>query len=582
MAIAAGPPDALGLVGQTVDQVRFDACVDSGGFGLIYRGQHLGLGETVAIKCLRIVGMQKADDDVRASIAARFRDETKLLYRLSQGNLDIVRCIGSGTVVAPKTGELTPYMVLEWLDGCTLGAEMKERRAQKLPPRSLEATVALLDSAVSGIAYAHSLDVVHRDIKPGNLFITRTRDGGVRMKVLDFGLAKILSDETIGMRPSVETGVGVHFCSPSYGAPEQFSHNLGKIGPWTDVYSLALVLLECMKGEKVRPAGNLAEGLLKAIDAKTASPKPSDLGLTVSPAVEAIFARAVAQKPVDRPHDVGVFWSELKAAMVAPRPAPAATIMDANIGDAMNEVRAAAARASQRPAPLVGTLMMSNAPPGAPHMGGPLPAAGSPPPGFGSGTPSPVPGSSPPGSAPPHQQGQQAGDPSRPPPNKLAMTMPLNAASPLIQAQAAQAQAQAAQQAQIAMQSVPPPVSSPLASSVISGSGPPPALMGSGPPIGMPPNPGVPGQIQPITAAMPSPMRGMGDRPPAPRTDPRANISQGSISSSQSSQSQGSTSVGAPAQIPMKKGGGLVVVVVLLLLLGGGGFAAWWFRFRGH
>jgi len=567
VAIPAGPADALGLVGQTVDQVRFDACVDSGGFGLIYRGQHLGLGETVAIKCLRIVGVQKADDDVRASIAARFRDETKLLYRLSQGNLDIVRCIGSGTVAAPKTGELTPYMVLEWLDGCTLGAEMKERRAQKLPPRSLEATVALLDPAVGGIAYAHSLDVVHRDVKPGNLFIARTRDGGVRMKVLDFGLAKILSDETIGMRPSVETAVGVHFCSPSYGAPEQFSHNLGKIGPWTDVYSLALVLLECMKGEKVRPASNLAEGLLKAIDPKSASPTPSSLGLSVSPAVEAVFARAVAQKPTDRQPDVGVFWSELKAAMSAPKPTPAATIMDANIGDAMLEVRAAAARASQRPAPLVGTLMMSNAPPGAPHLGGPLPAAGSPPQGFGGSTPSPVPGSAPP---------QQHGGPSRPPPNKLAMTMPLNAASPLIQAQAAQAQAQA----QAAMHSVPPPVSSPLASSIVSGSGPPPALMGSGPPIAMPQNPGVP--LQPVTASMPSPMRGMGERPPSPPTDPRAHISQGSISSgSQGSTSQGPVSVG-PQQIPMKKGGGGMIAVAIILLLGAGGFAAWWFRFRGH
>ena len=80
-------------------------------------------------------------------------------------------------------------------------------------------------------------------MKPGNLFLTRTREG-VRMKVLDFGLAKILDDEAIGVRPSVETGVGVQFCSPSYGAPEQYASKLGKIGPSTDVYSLALVLLE--------------------------------------------------------------------------------------------------------------------------------------------------------------------------------------------------------------------------------------------------------------------------------------------------------------------------------------------------
>jgi serine/threonine-protein kinase len=258
---AAGPDDVLGLVGCSIDQVRFDACVDAGGFGLIYRGYHEGLGEAVAIKCLRIAAVQRTNEAIREALAGRFRDETKLLYRLSQGNLDIVRCISSGSVIAPGTKEYTPYMVLEWLDGCTLSVELKERREQHVRPRTLDAAVQLLDSAVGALAYAHAHEVVHRDVKPGNLFLTRTREG-VRMKVLDFGLAKILSDETIGVRPSVETGVGVHFCSPSYGAPEQFNAQIGKIGPWTDVYSLTLVLYEIMTGEKVRPAGNLAEGLL--------------------------------------------------------------------------------------------------------------------------------------------------------------------------------------------------------------------------------------------------------------------------------------------------------------------------------
>lgn len=564
VATAAGPVDALGLTGRTVDQVRFDACVDSGGFGLIYRGQHLGLGETVAIKCLRIVGVQKADEDVKESIAARFRDETKLLYRLSQGNLDIVRCIGSGTVVAPTTRELTPYMVLEWLDGCTLGAEMKERRAQRLPPRSLEATVHLLDSAASGIAYAHSLDVVHRDIKPGNLFITRTREGGVRMKVLDFGLAKILSDETIGMRPSVETGVGVHFCSPSYGAPEQFSAKMGKIGTWTDVYSLALVLLECMKGEKIRPAGNLAEGLLKAIDPKQASPKPSSLGLVVPPSVEELFGRALAINPLERPRDVGVFWAALKEAMAsAPRVAiPAATMLDANIGDAMNEVRAAAARASQRPAPLASTLMMENAPPGAPHMtpggGTPRPAAGAPPPGASAAAGGPAPGSGPP----------------RPPPHKLAMTMPLGAASPLVQQQYAQPPGNASV--------APMSAQSPLASSMLTGSGPPPPMpAGAMSPSAMPPAMPPQRAMQPVpttTDRMVSPMAQMGERGPPPRTDPRAQLSQ----LSQGSQSQGSQSQGSQVSIPMKSNKGLLIVLVLLFLVAAGGFGLWWFRMRGH
>jgi serine/threonine-protein kinase len=384
MNSTSGPVDVLGLVGSKIDQVRFDACVDAGGFGLIYRGYHEGLGETVAIKCLRIASIQKTNEAMREALAGRFRDETKLLYRLSQGSLDIVRCIGSGSLVAPKTNEYTPYMVLEWLDGCTLSVELKERRAQKQRPRTLEAAVQLLDSAVGGIAYAHLHDVVHRDVKPGNLFLTRTREG-VRMKVLDFGLAKILSDESIGVRPSVETGVGVHFCSPSYGAPEQFNSKLGKIGPWTDVYSLALVLLEILTGDKVRPSVNLAEGLLKAVDPKTGSPSARSLGLQLPRAVEVLLLSAVAQNPLDRPRDAGVFWSALKEAIAAaPKPnLNMATVMDDAVGEAMQQVRSAARMSSAPPkggppggSPFAGTMLMQNAPTGAPHLAPPPAAAG--------------------------------------------------------------------------------------------------------------------------------------------------------------------------------------------------------------
>src|SRR5688572_11740683 len=243
------PVDALGLVGTTVDQVRFDACVDAGGFGLVYKGRHLGLDEVVAIKALRLASVSIPTEDVRNSLVGRFRDETKLLYRLSQGNLDIVRCIGSGTITSPSTGELTPYMVLEWLEGNTLTTDIRERREAGLPGRTIEEVMQVLEPAAGAIGYAHAQGVVHRDIKPGNLFVAKTREGGTRIKVLDFGLAKILSPDT-GVVPSVQTQMGVHFCSPSYGAPEQFTTNLGGITPATDVYSLVMVMLEMMKGEK--------------------------------------------------------------------------------------------------------------------------------------------------------------------------------------------------------------------------------------------------------------------------------------------------------------------------------------------
>lgn len=304
--------DVLGLVGRVVDQVRFDACVDEGGFGLVYRGHHLGLDETVAIKCLHVPGLTMDED--RDEFSRRFRDETKLLYRLSQGSLDIVRCIGSGTLVSGTTGDLVPYMVLEWLQGRSLAAELKDRRTRSMPARSLEEAVALLDNPVAGLAYAHAHGVIHRDVKPGNIFLAETMYGP-RAKILDFGFAKIVSDHTIGMRSSVQTAKGTQICSPSYGAPEQLSHRFGSVGAWTDVYSLALVLLELMIGRKVRPALTLAESLIVALDPTTGSPRPSSLGLQLPMEAEAVLFAAVAQRPQQRPADAGIFWGMLKNAM---------------------------------------------------------------------------------------------------------------------------------------------------------------------------------------------------------------------------------------------------------------------------
>jgi serine/threonine protein kinase len=379
--------DALGLVGTTVEPIRFDACVDSGGFGLVYRARHLALDTDVAVKCLRISHLGQIDEAIRASIFGRFRDETKILYRLSQGCLDIVRCIGSGELVAPLTREHTPYMILEWLEGCSLSADLRQRRERGMPGRTLQEAIGLLDSAVGALAYAHGQGVIHRDIKPGNLFLAQTPTG-VRMKVLDFGLAKILADEAIGIRPSVETGVGVHFCSPSYGAPEQFNSQIGPVGPWTDVYSLTLVLLELMKGQKIRPASNLAEGLLAAIDPQRGSPRASALGLRVSRAVDDLLARGVAQAPLERPRDAGVYWSALKE--LAAKADMAATVADADVAAAMERVRAA--QGAHR-APAGGTMLMAPQPapsqfpppdptpipetakmPQRPTMPGPLPA----------------------------------------------------------------------------------------------------------------------------------------------------------------------------------------------------------------
>ncbi len=305
--------DLFGFEGQIVDgQVRVEKLIGEGGVSVVYRGYHLGLEEPVAFKCLKLP--QVVQPGEINAFTMRFRDESRLAYRLSRGNLNIVRSITSGTTIAPFTGALLPYMALEWLEGQSLEQEFRDRRALGRP-YTLDEVVRLLEPAVQALEYAHSQHVIHRDVKPGNLFLADTRDG-VRLKVLDFGLAKILHDDTLAFVPSVKTMSTVPMCSPSYGAPEQFDPSLGPIGPWTDVYALGLVFVEALTNRRARPAATLEEGAALALS-KTSRPTPRAFGVNVGAAVEAVLSRALSLHPSERPASALEFWGLLRDALLS-------------------------------------------------------------------------------------------------------------------------------------------------------------------------------------------------------------------------------------------------------------------------
>jgi serine/threonine protein kinase len=311
--------EPFGLTGQLIDgQFRVERAIGEGGFSVVYRGMHAGLGEPIAIKCLKLTAT--LDGESIETFTRRFRDEGRLLYRLGQGNLDIVRCIMSGTTVSPVSGALVPYMVLEWLEGRSLAADLKMRREQQqLRGRSLEEMVALFDPGATALEYAHQQGVVHRDVKPGNLFLVASKSGQTRMKVLDFGLAKIL-DETIGITLAATVG-SFMMCSPRYAAPEQFDPKIGPIGPWTDVYSLALVLLEVLRDQKVRKSDGLIACMAQAVD-PTTDLSAKALGMQLPPRIEAALARAVTMDPRARQRSAGELWDEIKTAMRERAPSP--------------------------------------------------------------------------------------------------------------------------------------------------------------------------------------------------------------------------------------------------------------------
>jgi serine/threonine-protein kinase len=296
--------DPFGLVGTTLDgQYRADQVVGEGGYGVVYRGWHLSLEQPIAIKALKVLSAE--DRAVQDALFAKFKDEAKLLYTLSQESLHIVRSMDFGAVTTP-TGAWAPYMVLEWLQGRSLADDLAQRRKSGMTGRSLDEALALLEPAAEGLTIAHQKRVAHRDIKPANFFLLDAQQGA-RVKVLDFGIAKIIRDgEGPGTRSPFASFTWL------YAAPEQLDPRIGQSGLTTDVYSFALLLSEILT-DRVPAEGRDVVSLLRAAIDPTVRPTPRQRGASVPDAIEVACRRALAVDPKSRFATIGELWAALDA-----------------------------------------------------------------------------------------------------------------------------------------------------------------------------------------------------------------------------------------------------------------------------
>jgi serine/threonine-protein kinase len=214
--------------------------------------------------------------------------------------------------MAPATGALVPYMVLEWLEGFTLSEELRARRMRGENGRTLAEVIRLLDPVADAMAFAHAQGVVHRDLNPSNIFVAHAQ-GSSKLKVLDFGVAKVISDHALSLGPRVATIGQIRMFTPAYAAPEQFHDALGAIGPYTDVYSFAVLVVELLADRAPIEGEHIGEYADRALDPER-RPTPRSMGVVVGDAVEAVLARAVTVDPSQRPRDIGEFWGMLKNA----------------------------------------------------------------------------------------------------------------------------------------------------------------------------------------------------------------------------------------------------------------------------
>jgi serine/threonine protein kinase len=327
-------PDPHQLVGTRLGgRYWIDAQVDETALSIVYRATHLVWRRSVAIKVFK--GATGLGEKARAELLASFVREGALLGELSEVCSAVCQARDVGSLTTAD-GTWMPYMVLEWLDGTALDLVLARERGSR--PRSVEQTIHVLSPIADALACAHARGVVHRDVKPGNIVLLGgSLDGEARCKLVDFGIAKVAREGS-----SVASNLVERAFTPSYAAPEQFDPSYGPTGPWTDIYSLALVAVEMVCGCEPLQGDDVASLRRCSCDPHR-RPSPRALGVEVKDEVEHVFQRAVALFPRDRFQDMRAFWTELtSAACPAPEPQRKASYpLDATVAFDLRRLRAA-------------------------------------------------------------------------------------------------------------------------------------------------------------------------------------------------------------------------------------------------
>src|SRR4051812_8648009 len=207
---------------------RVEKVLGFGGMGIVVSAFRTDLEQRVAVKFLSQAAAERPD------AAERFRREARAAAKIRSEH--VARVLDVGTLDSGL-----PYMVMEYLEGNDIAEEL--RRFQRLP--ILDAVEFILQST-EALAEAHASGVVHRDLKPGNLFLAQRADGSRRVKVLDFGISKALTGSSVEELSLTKTAALIG--SPLYMAPEQM-RSAKDVDTRADIWSLGAMLYEMLTGE---------------------------------------------------------------------------------------------------------------------------------------------------------------------------------------------------------------------------------------------------------------------------------------------------------------------------------------------
>ncbi|MDX2009293.1 MAG: serine/threonine-protein kinase [Myxococcaceae bacterium] len=267
-----------GLIGRAFDGFVTTGALAEGGMGVLLEAHHPVLGTLAVVKVLQ---SELSDDPLAAK---RMLVEGQTLSALQHRN--VVRVFGFGHL---ENGR--PWLLFERLVGQSLGSIIEARGG--LP---LGEALPLMEQAAAGLEATHQLSVLHRDLKPDNLFVVIEPDGARYLKLIDFGIAKpevALGRETTDLHTATGQFVG----TVAYGAPELFTG--APFTPPSDVYALGCVFFEMLTGQRPFRAPSLPDLARQHLEAQV--PRPRTFVRTVPARLDALVAQMLAKQPSERP-----------------------------------------------------------------------------------------------------------------------------------------------------------------------------------------------------------------------------------------------------------------------------------------
>jgi eukaryotic-like serine/threonine-protein kinase len=267
--------------------------IGEGGMGAVYEARHLKIDKRVAVKVLLDKYAQKAD------VVARLEQEARLASAIGHENIVDITDFG-------ETDDGRTFVVMEFLEGESLGA-LLQRDGPLLPRRA----VTIARQVASALGAAHDKGVVHRDVKPENIFITQRGDGDF-VKVVDFGISKAMRASDIEEESPRLTQTGMVLGTPLYLSPEQ-ARGEEHLDHRIDIYALGTILYETLTGEVPFHGANYLSIISQILsqEPKPLSQARPDLG--ISPALEQVVTRAMTKDRDERYQTMREFDADLAA-----------------------------------------------------------------------------------------------------------------------------------------------------------------------------------------------------------------------------------------------------------------------------